>query len=84
MSASEIARILPRAWRARDAPGPASGRAASRSSSRVSRAVAIALFPRAKASSAVSRSEPSPSRGTMRRNWSRQELRALQRLGRVR
>jgi hypothetical protein len=56
MSASEIARILPRAWRARDAPDPAPGREARRSSSRASHVVAIALFPCANASSAASRS----------------------------
>ena len=48
MSASEITRILPRAWRARDASDPAPGREARRSSSRASRAVAIALLPCAK------------------------------------
>ena len=45
MSACEIARILPRARRARDASDPAPGREARRSSSWASRAVAIALFP---------------------------------------
>jgi hypothetical protein len=69
MSASEIARILPRAWRARDASDPAPEREARRSSSRESRVVAIALFPRANASSAASRSEPRPSLVAMWRSW---------------
>ena len=68
MSASVITRILPRAWRARDA-SESPGREARRSSSRASRVIAIALFPCATASSAKSRSEPRPSLVAMWRSW---------------
>ena len=64
MSASEIARILPRARRATDVSGQLAGREARRSSSWASPVVAISLFPRAKASSVASRSEPRPNRGS--------------------